>query len=140
MRPRKTILCVDDSEQVLSTRRFLLDIRGYRVLSATSGEDALNLLRQGGVDLVLTDLIMPNMDGNELVRRTREIDPEVRTMIVSGTIKTFDRASNADAFMPKGTPAELMLERVRVLVARKRGPKKQPKSVGLVEANMEGAA
>jgi two-component system, OmpR family, response regulator CpxR len=46
-------------------------------------------------------------------------------MIISGTVNAFDRASCADAFMPKGacSPAE-MIERVRILVARKRGPKK----------------
>jgi CheY-like chemotaxis protein len=68
---------------------------------------------------------MPEMDGNELVRRAKELHPEMPCMIVSGTVAAYPRASHADAFLPKGanSPAEL-LERVRILVQRKRGPRK----------------
>ncbi|HYK35830.1 response regulator [Alloacidobacterium sp.] len=125
MRPRKVILCVDDNEQALSVRKFLLETRGYRVISALSSEEALDIFRTGGIDLVLSDLLMPQMDGNELVRRMKELTPEVPMILVSGTVKAFDRASHADAFLPKGacTPLEL-LERIRIMSARKRGPKK----------------
>ena len=125
MRPKKTILCVDDNEQGLAVRKFLLETRGYRVISAVSAHDAIELLRNGGIDLVLGDLIMPQMDGNEMVQRMKEIAPEVPMVLLSGTVKAFDRASYADAFLPKGacSPVEL-LERIRVMIARKRGPKK----------------
>jgi two-component system, OmpR family, response regulator CpxR len=128
LRPRKTILCVDDNEQVLSVRSFLLDTRGYNVLTATSAQQALEIIQQalpGAIDLLLCDLIMPQMDGNELVRRAKQLRPGLPAMIVSGTVNNFDRAHCADAFLPKGasSPAE-MIDRIRVLVARKRGPKK----------------
>ena len=125
MRPKKTILCVDDNEQVLSVRKFMLETRGYRVLVALDCERALELFREGGIDLVLSDLIMPRMDGNELVRRMKELAPEVPAILISGSVKSFERANRADAFLPKGacSPSE-MLERIRVMVARKRGPKK----------------
>jgi two-component system, OmpR family, response regulator CpxR len=128
MRPKKTILCVDDNEQVLSVRTFLLETRGYRVLSSLTAQHALELLQQslpGSVDLILCDLLMPQMDGNELVRRAKQLHPGLPAMIVSGTVNAIDRASCADVFLPKGaaSPAE-MIERIRVLVARKRGPKK----------------
>jgi two-component system, OmpR family, response regulator CpxR len=125
MRPRKTILCVDDNEQALSVRKFMLETRGYRVLTAHTAADALEIFAAGNVDLVLSDLIMPQMDGNELVRRMKSIAPEVPTIILSGSVKNFERASSADAFLPKGacTPLEV-LERIRVMIARKRGPRK----------------
>jgi two-component system response regulator CpxR len=127
MRPKKTILCVDDNEQALAVRKFLLETRGYRVLIASSSADALDIFRGGGIDLVLSDLLMPQMDGNEMVRRMKDISPEVPMILLSGTIKAFERANRADAFLPKGAcgPAEL-LERIRVMIARKRGPKKAP--------------
>ncbi|HSU19594.1 MAG TPA: response regulator [Acidobacteriaceae bacterium] len=130
MRPRKTIVCVEDNEQVLSVRKFLLETRGYRVLAMASGAEALEYLRgamPGSVDLLLADLIMPQMDGNELVRRAKQVHPSMPTLLVSGTVSNFDRAAAADAFLPKGacTPAE-MLDRIRIMVTRKRGPKKQP--------------
>lgn len=125
MRPKKTILCVDNNEQTLSVRKFMLETRGYRVLSALSGERALEIFRNGGIDLVLSDLLLPDVDGNELVRRMKDFSPEVPTILVSSTVKAFERANLADAFLPKGacTPAEV-LERIRIMSARKRGPKK----------------
>lgn len=128
MRPKKTILCVDDNEQVLSVRTFLLETRGYRVLAVNTAQEALEALERslpGTLDLLLCDLLMPQMDGNELVRRAKQLHPGLPAMIVSGTVNAFDRALHADVFLPKGgsSPAE-MIERIRVLVARKRGPKK----------------
>ena len=129
MRPKKTILCVDDNEQILSVRTFLLETRGYRVISVPTAQEALEVVERmlpGTLDLLLCDLIMPQMDGNELVRRAKQLHPGLPAMIVSGTVNAFDRACAADVFLPKGacSPAE-MIERIRVLVARKRGPKKQ---------------
>lgn len=125
MRPKKTILCVDQSEQALAVRKFMLEIRGYRVVTAVSGREALEVFRSGGIDLVLSDLLLPEMDGNEMVRRMKDISPEVPTILVSATVKNFERANRADAFLPKGgcTPGEV-LERIRIMIARKRGPKK----------------
>ncbi len=128
MRPKKTILCVDDNEQVLSVRTFLLETRGYRVVATGSPREALDHIANsvpGTIDLLLCDLVMPVMDGNELVRRAKEMHPTLPAMIVSGTITAYDRAGCADVFLPKGagSPAEL-LERIRILVARKRGPRK----------------
>ena len=125
MRPKKTILCVDDNEQALSVRKFMLETRGYRVLTALDCEKALELFRNGGIDLVLSDLIMPCMDGNELIRRMKEVAPEVPTILISGSVKSYERANRADAFLPKGACSPLeVLERIRLMMARKRGPKK----------------
>jgi two-component system response regulator CpxR len=57
MRPRKTILCVEDNEQILSVRKFLLETRGYRVLPMTCAAEALEYLNdapQGTVDLLIS--------------------------------------------------------------------------------------
>ncbi len=126
MRPKKTILCVDDNEQALAVRKFLLETRGgYRIVAACNGKEAVERFRQGGIDLVLSDLVMPHMNGNDMVRRMKEIAPEVPMILISGSVKLFDHGNYADAFLPKGSssPSE-MLERIRVMIARKRGPKK----------------
>ena len=143
MRPRKTILCVEDNEHILSVRKFLLETRGYRVVATTCATDALEYLNhaaQGSVDLLMSDLIMPRMDGNELIRRAKQMHPGLPTLLVSATVTSFDRAASADAFLPKGacTPAEV-LDRIRILVARKRGPKKQVQSVGVQDVVREMA-
>lgn len=125
MKPKKTILCVDDNEQALSIRKILLETRGYRVLAHNNGESALEAFRRGGVDLVLTDLIMPGVDGSRLIEEVKAISPQTPAVLISGRVKIYERDSQADVFLPKGMyePADL-LEKVRLLLIRKRGPKR----------------
>jgi len=125
MRPKKTILCVDDNEQTLSVRKFLLETRGYRVLTATNGQDAIVQFSSAQIDLVLTDLGLPQMDGNSLIGHLKEISPEVPMILTSDTVRPGERAHRADAFLAKGccSPSDL-IERIRVMSARKRGPRK----------------
>jgi len=130
MKPKRTILCVDDNEQSLSIRKILLETRGYRVVACTSAQDALGIFKKGGVDLVLTDLLMPDMDGGRLIEEIKGLSPHTPAILISGKVKLYDRDTHADVFLPKGlyAPAEL-LERVRLLLVRKRGPKRpQPPS------------
>jgi len=125
MKPKKTILCVDDNEQALSIRKIMLETRGYRVLACNNGEQALEAFRRGGVDLVLTDLIMPGVDGSRLIEEIKSLSPQTPAVLISGRIKIYERETLADVFLSKGMyePAEL-LERIRVLLVRKRGPKR----------------
>ena len=125
MRPKKSILCVDDHEQVLSVRTFLLETRGYRVLTATNGQDAITQFSSSQIDLVLTDLGLPQMDGNALIGHLKEISPEVPMILTSDTVRPGERAHRADVFLAKGccSPTDL-IERIRVMSARKRGPRK----------------
>ena len=125
MKVKKTILCVDDHEQALSIRKLMLETRGYRVIVCTTGEEALEIFSRGGIDLVLTDLIMPGMDGNDVVRNIKQRSPQTPVILFSGKVKIYDQDTQADVFLPKGmyAPAEL-LERIRLLLVRKRGPKR----------------
>ena len=113
MKPKRTILCVDDNEQSLSIRKVMLETRGYRVVACGSGEEALEQFKKGGIDLVLTDLIMPGVDGSK----------QTPAILFSGKVRIYDRDTRADVFLPKGmcVPVEL-LERIRLLLVRKRGP------------------
>ena len=123
MKPKRTILCVDDNEQSLSIRKVMLETRGYRVVTCTSGEEALERFKMGGVDLVLTDLIMPGLDGARLIEEIKALSPRTPAILLSGKVRIYDRDTQADVFLPKGmhVPAEL-LERIRLLLVRKRGP------------------
>jgi two-component system, OmpR family, response regulator CpxR len=125
MKPKRTILCVDDNEQSLSIRKVMLETRGYRVVSCTSGQEALERFGKGGIDLVLTDLLMPGVDGNQLIDEIKTASPHTPAILISGKVKLYERETRADVFLAKGTyaPAEL-LERVRMLLVRKRGPKR----------------
>ena len=76
MKPKKTILCVDDNEQALSIRKIMLETRGYRVVACNNGQAALEAFRLGSIDLVLTDLIMPGVDGSRLIEEVKKISPQ----------------------------------------------------------------
>jgi len=103
----------------------MLETRGYRVVTCTGGRDALEIFRKGGIDLVLSDLMMPEVDGAKLVERIKELSPETPAILFSGKVKFYDKETRADLFLPKGmyAPVEL-LERIRVMLIKKRGPKK----------------
>jgi len=125
MRPKKIILCVDDNEQELSVLKFMLSTNGYRVVSANNGPDAIDLFADYPVDLVLSDYAMPQMNGDQLVNRLKQIASHVPMILLGDPQKMGDQLHGADALLPKKTcsPQEL-LERIKVMSARKRGPRK----------------
>jgi two-component system, OmpR family, response regulator CpxR len=125
MRPKRTILCVDDNEQALSIRKLMLETRGYRVLACTNGHQALEIFKQGGVDLVLSDLQMPGLDGAELVEKIKEISACTPAILFSGKIRVYEKDMHADIFLPKGMYAPIeLLERIRIMLIKKRGPRR----------------
>jgi PAS domain S-box-containing protein len=85
-KPVRTVLAVDDESTVLALAKDILELYGYRVLTARNGEEALRIYRdrRGEIDLVLLDLTMPVMGGRECFRHMRGIDPGVRVLISSG--------------------------------------------------------
>jgi PAS domain S-box-containing protein len=82
---RLTILQVDDDELILATLPKLLEAAGHRMVTATSGQAALDLLRGGlDVDLVILDLNMPGMNGTEALRHIRVVRPELPLLLATG--------------------------------------------------------
>jgi len=125
MRPKRTILCVDDNEQALSIRKVMLETRGYRVVACANGQQAWEAFRQGGVDLVLSDLLMPGVDGATLVDKIKSSSPETPAILFSGRVRAYEKDTRADVFLPKGMYAAAeLLERIRLLLVKKRGPKR----------------
>jgi DNA-binding NtrC family response regulator len=85
---RQRILIVEDDEIFLRPLQRALELAGYDVLVASSGEDAIDVLKRDDVDLVLTDKRLPGMDGVELVRRVKGDHPDVAVVVMTayGTI------------------------------------------------------
>jgi len=81
---QRTLLLVDDEENIVAALRRLLRAEGWKVLSATSAEQALHEMARHEVDVVLSDQRMPGMTGVELLRRAKELYPETIRLVLSG--------------------------------------------------------
>lgn len=78
------ILVVDDQEMVRGLLRRAMEQEGYTVLEAEDGEQALEILGRSAVDLVVSDALMPRMDGLELLKRVKRDHPGTRVIILTG--------------------------------------------------------
>ena len=139
MKPKRTILCVDDNEQSCSYRKIMLETRGYRVASYSRAAEALERFKQGGIDLIVTDMAMPGMDGPQLIAAVKLLSPNTPAILISSKARVYEHDSQADVFLSRGmyAPADL-LERIRILLVRKRGPKRMSRTVSI--AAQAGAA
>jgi len=120
-----TILAVDDQPPNLRLLDAVLSPRGYRVITASSGEEALELLPSSGIDLVLLDIVMPGIDGYEVCRRIRS-EPATAflpvVMITASGDQEKARAieAGADDFVSKPFHQGELLARVASLARIKR--------------------
>jgi two-component system cell cycle sensor histidine kinase/response regulator CckA len=98
----KTILLVEDEDMLRGLIRELLEIKGYAVLEASQGVEALELFKksQEPVDLVLTDVVMPHMSGSELIERLRKEQPALRVIFMSGYTGANNAAIHKSLEMP----------------------------------------
>ncbi|MEJ2591591.1 MAG: sigma-54 dependent transcriptional regulator, partial [Candidatus Thiodiazotropha sp.] len=87
---QRTILAVDDERNMLLVMRMALEDVGYRVLTSERAEDALDLVRDPDLDVILSDLKMPGMDGNAFIRHCRQERPDVPIIVVTafGSIRS----------------------------------------------------
>jgi CheY-like chemotaxis protein len=92
--PIHSILLVDDEPSVLDTVRLMLERTGFAVSTANSGMEAIRMLRRETVDLVITDLLMPEMDGIELINFLHKNFPGLRVVAMSG-----GRQLSADTYL-----------------------------------------
>jgi CheY-like chemotaxis protein len=82
----ETVLFVDDEEVIRQASKELLETMGYRVLLAKDGKEATELYekRQNEIDIVLLDIVMPNMGGGEAYDTLKEINPDIKVLLFSG--------------------------------------------------------
>ena len=125
----KRILCIDDEKEILDLIRLILTRKGYEVFAAIGGEEGLVKARSMKPDLILLDLMMPDMDGWEVFHRIRS-DPalaEVPVIVVTARAQSIDRVlglhvARVNDYVSKPfTPQDLLESVERVLAQRQVG-------------------
>jgi CheY-like chemotaxis protein len=115
---KELILCVDDEENQLAVRKLVLESKGYAVLTAASGRQALDLLAEHQVDLVLSDHLMPGLTGTELAHQIKTQRPELPVILISAVNEIPADAAYADLFMSKLDGPMAMCENIAAMLAR----------------------
>jgi two-component system response regulator CpxR len=124
MKPKRTILCVDEDERALSIRKIMLQTRGYRVIACSDPILAVEAMKDGGVDLILADLVLPKLNNGKIVDQLKMISPSTPAIVFSGAAGACSEDTLADVFLSKSDcSAAQLLDHVRVALVRKRGPK-----------------
>ncbi|HAK59277.1 MAG TPA: hypothetical protein DCO77_02690 [Nitrospiraceae bacterium] len=117
MAGRENVLIVDDEKNVLSFMKDTLEAQGYKVIAADNPVYAQDLFQQmaGEIDLVITDMVMPLVNGKELVRQFKKIRPEVKMIAMSGIDpgKLSQEGATVDAFLKKPFEGIILLTAVR---------------------------
>jgi len=98
---KAVILCVDDEDNPLVLRKLVLQKAGYEVLTANSGKQALELTASRSVDLVLSDHLMPGMNGTELAQQIKAQHPNLPVILISGVNELPAGSAHANAFVSK---------------------------------------
>jgi CheY-like chemotaxis protein len=106
------VLCIDDAEIALRVRKLLLANAGYRVLTAASGEEGLELFKENPVELVIADHFLSNKNGLEIAAEMKELKPEVPILIVSAAAEPPSGMEFSDGFLSKGEGPDALLEAI----------------------------
>ena len=123
------ILVVDDEPKVARLARDYLEKNGYRVIVASDGQSALNVTRREKPDLIILDLMLPNIDGREVCRILRR-ESDVPIIMLTALSEEIDQVTGleigADDYITKPFSVRALVARVRALLRRTRGDIKAP--------------
>src|SRR5581483_5981755 len=116
-----TVLIIDDEEAGLYVRKLVLEAEGYQVVSALDGMQGLKVFRRQRVDAVITDQVMPGLDGVQVAREIKQQNRRVPVIMLSA-IPTEPEGAGAvvDAFVVKGQSPAVLLERLGSLLRIRR--------------------
>ncbi len=106
----KTVLCIDDNQDVLECEKAFLESVGYSVLTAPNGSKGLELASLHSIDVVIVDYLMPEMNGQQLAIEMRRLRPQAPIIMLSAAVDVPENAlKSVDAFIAKHHLASQLL-------------------------------
>jgi len=112
------VLCIDDAEVALRVRKLLLASAGYRVLTASSGEEGLATFKANPVELVIADHFLSDKSGSEIAAEMKQLKPEVPILIVSASAEAPPGLEFSDGFLSKAEGPDALLDAIARLLER----------------------
>lgn len=116
------ILIVEDDDSLLNLYRIVLEKQGYEALPAHHGEEAWAIMEKEHIDLIITDILMPVMDGYQFVRSVRDIYPQIPILMITAkddfASKSMGFTLGTDDYMTKPVNMDEMMLRIRALLRR----------------------
>lgn len=135
------ILVVDDNKNTRQLMCAVLEADNYKAFTAEDGEDALNVMDTQHIDLVLLDVMMPNMDGYEFTKALRDMNNDLPILMVSAKQLPIDRKqgfiAGTDDYMVKPVDEEEMLLRIKALLRRSKIATERKITIGEVELDYD---
>lgn len=116
--PAPTILCIDDYVSAGIVRKAMLEMQGYSVIIAESGEQGLEIVREQPVDLVISDHYLQGKTGAQIARDMKALRPELPIVLLSGAMECPEGADYIDAFICKAEPPQILFETIARLLKK----------------------
>jgi len=119
-----TILTIDDEEHILELLKYTLEKNGYKVLQAISGEEGLNILKKEPVDMVLLDLMLPGIDGLEVLQKIRatSLYRDIPVIMLTAKSEEIDTVlgleMGADDYIGKPFGSHELVARIKAVIRR----------------------
>ena len=128
-KPSKRLAYIEDEEEMIDLVRLILGRHGYTVLGATGGRDGLNLVRKEHPDLVLLDLMMPDMDGWDVYHQIRsdELTRDIPVIVITAKAQNIDkilglRIAKVEDYISKPFSPQELLDRVEQVLSKQGKP------------------
>lgn len=121
MSSKGTILIVDDEQAIRESLSLILEDEGYTCLSAADGFGALQLIKDKSIDVLITDVHMPNMDGLQLLLETKKSSPDTHSIVITAYSETDNAIKSlhmgASGYLIKPLDFDDVIQRVNELTA-----------------------
>lgn len=124
-RAKETVFLIDDDDMIVDVGEHILNNSGYDVVSAKSGKEAIEVYKENHsrIDMVILDMILPDMGGGDTYDRLKEINPEVKVLLASGYDIDYQGRDimerGCDGFIQKPFNMNELLEKIRGILTSK---------------------
>ena len=124
-RAKETVFLIDDDDMIVDVSELILKKSGYDVVSAKSGKEAIEVYKENHnrIDMVILDMILPDMGGGDTYDRLKEINPEIKVLLASGYDKDYQGSDimerGCDGFIQKPFNMNELLEKIKGVLTSK---------------------